>query len=255
MVRIVVVASANPEDYTSRGRIVTPLKDRYAAQIRTHYPKTRELELAVVEQEAHIAGIEGVEVFVPSFVKKLIAEITFQARISPDVNQASGVSVRLSIANYETLIANALRRAMRHHDGQAVPRISDLRALHSSIMGKLEFEYAAPNRTESEIVEEIIKRAVLVVFDAVVGETPMHKPIIDAFNHGWMVELTDMSSCKEFVEGMDKIDGLRAAALQLSEGDSAPRVASAIEFILEGLHLHNKLNKVASERGVAYGQS
>jgi magnesium chelatase subunit I len=252
---ILVVASANPEDYTSRGRIVTPLKDRYAAQIRTHYPKTRELELAVVEQEAHIAGIEGVEVFVPSFVKKLIAEITFQARISPDVNQASGVSVRLSIANYETLIANALRRAMRHHDGQAVPRISDLRALYSSIMGKLEFEYAATNRTESEIVEEIIKRAVLVVFDGVVGETPMHKPIIDAFNHGWMVELTDMSSCKEFVEGMDKIDGLRAAALQLSEGDSAPRVASAIEFILEGLHLHNKLNKVASERGVAYGQS
>jgi magnesium chelatase subunit I len=163
--------------------------------------------------------------------------------------------VRLSIANYETLIANALRRAMRHRDGQAVPRISDLRALYSSMMGKLEFEYASNNRSEDEIVDELIKRSVLTVFDSVCGETPAHKSVIDAFNNGWMVELTDMSPCKEFVEGMDKIEGLRAAALQVSDGDSAPRIASAIEFILEGLHLHNKLNKVTSERGVAYGQA
>ncbi len=251
---ILIVASANPEDYTSRGRIVTPLKDRYAAQIRTHYPKTRELELEVVEQEAHVAGIEGVEVYVPEFMRRIIAEITFQARTSPDVSQASGVSVRLSIANYETLIANALRRAMRHGDGQAVPRISDLRALATSILGKVEFEYAASNRGEDEIVDELVKRAVKTVFDQMAEDLAVYDPIVDAFNQGWMVEITDMSSPREFVEGMDKIEGLSDAAGKLAGGDSPPKMASAIEFILEGLHLSNKLNKNVTERGAAYGE-
>jgi magnesium chelatase subunit I len=250
---ILIVASANPEDYTSRGRIVTPLKDRYAAQIRTHYPPTREIELQVVEQEAHVAGIEGVQIFVPGFMKKLITEITFQARTSPDVSQTSGVSVRLSISNYETLIANSLRRAMRHGDGQAVPRVSDLSALRSSIMGKIEFEYAASNRNETEILDELIKRATKTVFDALTPDVNTFKPIVDAFNQGWMVEVSDMTPPKEFLEGMDKIEGLRTAALKLSEGDGAPRLASAIEFILEGLHLSNKLNKNPAEHGAVYG--
>jgi magnesium chelatase subunit I len=250
---ILVVASANPEDYTSRGRIVTPLKDRYAAQIRTHYPQTRELELEVVAQEADLAGIEGVEVFVPPFMRQIVAELTFQARTSPDVSQASGVSVRVSIGNYETLVANALRRALRHGDGQAVPRISDLGALRTSTLGKLELEYAANNRSEDDIVNELIKRATKIVFDSAAGDIAVYKPIVDAFNKGWMVEVTDMTPPKEFVEGMDKIQGLRAAALKLSGGDSAPRIASAIELILEGLHLSNKLNKSLSERGAVYG--
>ena len=252
---VLVVASANPEDYTSRGRIVTPLKDRYAAQIRTHYPKTRELELTIVEQEAHVAGIEGVEIAIPEFMKKIITELTFQARTSPDVSQASGVSVRLTISNYETLIANALRRAMRHGDGQAVPRVSDLAALRSSITGKLELEYAASSRSEDEIVQELVKRATKIVFDSVAGDLAGYKPIVEAFNRGWMVELGDMTPAKEFVEGMDKIPGLREMALRLSGGDSAPRVAAAIELILEGLHLHNQLNKNPAEHGAVYGQS
>jgi magnesium chelatase subunit I len=249
---VLVVASANPEDYTSRGRIVTPLKDRYAAQIRTHYPPTRDIEMLVVAQEAHVAGIEGVQIFVPPFMKAIISELTFQARSSPDVSQQSGVSVRLTISNYETLIANSLRRAMRHGDGQAVPRISDLGSLRSSITGKLEFEYGSSSRSESDIIDELMKRATKVVFDGV-ADVPSYKPIVDAFNQGWMVEVNDMTPPKEFVEGMDKIEGLRAAALRLAEGDSAPRVAAAIEFILEGLHLSNKLNKAQNERGATYG--
>jgi magnesium chelatase subunit I len=251
---VLVVASANPEDYTSRGRIVTPLKDRYAAQIRTHYPRTRELELRVVEQEAHVVALEGAQIFVPDFMKKIVAELTFQARSSPDVSHASGVSVRMSISNYETLVANALRRALRHGDGQAVPRISDLRALRASTRGKIEFEYAASNRNEDEILDELWKRATKLVFDAVAGDISAYKPIVDAFDKGWMAEVSDMTPAKEFVEGMDKIEGLRAAALTLSGGDSAPRIASAIEFILEGLHLSNKLNKTTSEHGAVYGQ-
>jgi magnesium chelatase subunit I len=250
---VLVVASANPEDYTSRGRIVTPLKDRYAAQIRTHYPRTRELELRVVEQEAHLASVEGVSVFVPPFMKQILTELTFQARSSPDVSQASGVSVRLSISNFETLVANSLRRALRHADGQAVPRISDLRALRASTRGKIEFEYAASQRNEDEILDELWKRAIKLVFDSVAGDLSAYKPIVDAFNKGWRVEITDMTPSREFVAGMDKIEGLRDAALKLSGGDSAPRIAAAIELLLEGLHLSNKLNKNLSEHGAAYG--
>jgi magnesium chelatase subunit I len=184
-----------------------------------------------------------------------VTELTFQARTSPDVSQTSGVSVRLSISNYETLVANALRRALRHGDGQAVPRISDLGALRASTTGKVELEYAANSRSEAEILEELQKRAVKTVFDALAGDVRDFKPIVDAFNKGWMVEINDMSPAKEFVEGMDKIPGLRDAALRLSGGDSAPRVASAIELILEGLHLHNQLNKNPAEHGAAYGRS
>ena len=126
---VLVVTSANPEDYTSRGRIITPLKDRYAAQVRTHYPLTRELELDVMHQEARLPEVPGTRVVVPPFMEEIIGELTFQARSSPDVNQSSGVSVRMSIANYETLVANALRRALRRGESEAVPRICDLEAL------------------------------------------------------------------------------------------------------------------------------
>jgi magnesium chelatase subunit I len=251
---VLVVASANPEDYTSRGRIVTPLKDRYAAQIRTHYPKTPEIELEIVEREAHVFGIEGIEVSVPAFMKRILTEITFGARSSPDVSQASGVSVRLTISGYETLVANAQRRALRHGDGQAVPRISDLYALRSAVAGKLELEYAAANRPEGEIVEGLIKRATKTVFDAAVGDVDSLQPIVEAFDRGWMVEVTDMTPPREFVSGMDKIDGLRAAAARIAEGDSPPRMAGAIELLLEGLHLSNKLNKTAHEQGAVYGR-
>lgn len=250
---VLLVASANPEDYTSRGRIVTPLKDRYAAQIRTHYPRTREIELGIVEQEAHVLGVEGVTVHVPDFMKKLVAEITFQARISPEVNQTSGVSVRLSIANYETLVANALRRALRHGDGQAVPRISDLGALSNGILGKLELEYAAANKSDADFVAGLVKRATKVVFDAVGGDIARHAPIVTAFEHGWMVEVHDMTPARDFLEGMDKIAGLREAARALGEGDAPARLASAVEFVLEGLHLSNKLNKTVHDKGIVYG--
>ena len=143
---VLVVASANPEDYTSRGRIITPLKDRYAAQMRTHYPATRELELAVVLQEAKLPAVDGITLHVPRFMQELVAELTLQARKSADVNQGSGVSVRMSIANYETLAANALRRALRLGEAEAVPRISDLAALAVSTAGKLELEYAGQER-------------------------------------------------------------------------------------------------------------
>jgi magnesium chelatase subunit I len=243
---VLVVASANPEDYTSRGRIITPLKDRYAAQVRTHYPPTRELELAVLLQEAELPSADGVVVHVPRFMQEIVAEITLQARKSPDVSQSSGVSVRASIANYETLVANALRRAVRLREGDAVPRVSDLPALECSTLGKLELEYAGRERPATEVVAELWRKAVKVVFDAHVPLEGMAS-VIDSFQQGWKVEVSADLPAQDYLVGLDQIPGLREGAARLAGGDAPARIASAVEFLLEGLHLSNRLNKTVRD--------
>jgi magnesium chelatase subunit I len=249
---VLVVASANPEDYTSRGRIITPLKDRYAAQVRTHYPPTRELELAVVRQEARLPRAEGVTVHVPAFMEAIVGELTLQARSSPDVNQSSGVSVRMSIANYETLVANALRRALKLGEKLAVPRITDLAALVQSTAGKLELEYAGEERSEAEIVSGLVQRAVRLVFDASVPLEGVAS-VVESFNQGWKVEVAADMPASDYLEGLEEIRGLREAAARLAGGETPEHLASAIEFILEGLHLANRLNKSETELGARYG--
>jgi magnesium chelatase subunit I len=251
---VLVVASANPEDYTSRGRIITPLKDRYAAQIRTHYPPTRDIELEVVHQEARIPEVPGIEVHVPDFMEQVLAEVTFQARSSPDVNQTSGVSVRMSISNHETAVANALRRALRTGEAEAVPRLSDLEALETSTAGKLELEYAGADRSESEVVRDLMRRAARVVFDT---QVPLEgvASVVDSFNQGWKVEVSSSMASTDYLVGLDEIPGLREAAARLAGGDSPPRLASAIEFVLEGLHLSNRLNKTTLEGKAQYARA
>jgi magnesium chelatase subunit I len=251
-VDVLVVASANPEDYTSRGRIITPLKDRYKAQIRTHYPTRRSLELEIARQEASLPGAPGVAVFVPPFMEEIVAEITFQARHSPDVNQASGVSVRMSIANYETLAANALRRALRARESEAVPRVSDLDALQSSTGGKLELEYAGGDRSETEIVRDLVRRATKVVFDEHCSLDAL-SAVIDAFEAGWNVEVSAAMPARDVLAGLEQLDGLREAAQALAGGDSPARLAASLEFLLEGLHLSNRLNKTTREGAARYG--
>ena len=251
---VLVVASANPEDYTSRGRIITPLKDRYAAQVRTHYPRTPELELAIVRQEAELPQAAGIALVVPAFMADLIAELTFQARSSPDVNQASGVSVRLSIANYETLGANALRRALRLGEAAAVPRISDLDALETSTLGKIELEYAGGERSEGDIVRELRKRACKRVFDRYVDAEAVAL-VARAFDDGWNVEVSQQMPSREYLAGLDQIAALREAAAKLAGSEEPAAIASAIEFLLEGLHLSNKLNKTEREQGARYARS
>jgi len=248
---VFVVASANPEDYTSRGRIITPLKDRYSAQIRTHYPRSRDLEIAIVEQEAQAPAADGIAVAAPGFMKEILGEFTFQARQSPDVNQSSGVSVRMSIANYETMLANAVRRALRSGEPEAVPRISDLAALESSAAGKLELEYAGVERSEGDVVRDILRRAIKVVFDERIPLEGMAS-VLDSFSQGWKIEVSESMLAREYLTGLDEITGLRDAAVRLAEGDSPARIASAIEFLLEGLHLSNRLNKLARDGGTLY---
>jgi magnesium chelatase subunit I len=248
---VLVVASANPEDYTRRGRIITPLKDRYQAQVRTHYPVTRALESEVMRQESRSFCDSGLEVYVPPFLESVLSELTLQARESPDVSQVSGVSVRASIANYETLVAAAERRALQLGEREAVPRVTDLPAVAASMLGKLELEYSGAETREEEIFEKLLRRALKIVFDEIVQVDDL-RPILESFEEGWKVEVGATLPSSEYTEGMDNITGLRAAVQKLGEDATAARAASGIEFILEGLHLSNKLNKDVDGGRVLY---
>lgn len=248
---VLVVASANPEDYTRRGRIITPLKDRYQAQIRTHYPPSRSLEIEVMEQERREPEESPLESHVPPFLRDIVAELTMQARQSPDVSQVSGVSVRASIANYETLLAAAEHRAILLGEREAVPRITDLPALEASMLGKLELEYAGGESREEDIFQGLLRRATKVVFDEYLQLEDL-EPLLASFGDGWKVEVGSLLSSSEYVEGMDNIQGLRAAVEKLGSAETSARAAAAIEFVLEGLHLSSKLNKDVEEGRTLY---
>ena len=249
-VDVMLVASANPEDYTNRGRIITPLKDRFGAQIRTHYPLEVGLEMDVIAQEAHVISAAGVEVTVPAFMVEIIAEISQQARRSPHVNQRSGVSVRLSIANYETLVANALRRALHTHEAEAVPRVSDLEALVSSTSGKIEIETLDDGR-EGQVLERIIQAAVLEVFRAHVKPERL-TALVQAFDDGRVVHTGDELPSADYVALISDLPGVKETLDDLGVIETPASVASAIEFLLEGLHLSKRLNKDAVDGRATY---
>src|ERR1700680_2941301 len=161
---VFVMASANPEDYTNRGRIITPLKDRFGSQIRTHYPRTVEHEMDIMEQERGVFRDDDYDTLVPAYMREIVAEVTHLARKSPEISQRSGVSVRVSVANYENMLSSALRRAIRLHEKQVAPRISDLIALVQSTGGKIELETVG-DREEEEVIEKLMQKAVLNVFN------------------------------------------------------------------------------------------
>jgi magnesium chelatase subunit I len=247
---VMLVASANPEDYTNRGRIITPLKDRFGAQIRTHYPLDAETELAVVRQEARAASADGLAVHVPDHMAQIVAAISHEARQSPHVNQRSGVSVRLSIANFETLVANATRRALRLGEGEVVPRVSDLTALPASTAGKVEIETLDEAGDES-VLERIVKSAVLGVFKRRVPARQF-AAVLAEFDGGTVVHVGDDVPSAGYVEVLDRLPALRDAVVPLAGSESPAAVASAVELVLEGLHLSRRLNKDAAGSRASY---
>ncbi len=241
-VDVVFVASANPEDYTSRGRIITPLKDRFDVQIRTHYPRTLEDEIAIMEQESHYPPRPDAEVRVPQFLKEIVAQITFEARASNEINQSSGVSVRVSINNYESVLSNAEKRSVRNHENEIVPRISDLHSLYASTAGKIELEYVGEDKKEEDLIERLINRAMLKVFDRYVKLDDLKKTV-EYFEQGWGVEVSDSAPTSDYLEPIREVAGLREAIDRLGPFETPGLMAAASEFIFEGLHLHQKLNK------------
>ena len=238
---VYIVASANPEDYTNRGRIITPLKDRYGAQIRTHYPRTVEDEIGIMEQEMYPPQVDGLDIFVPDYMKEIIAEITRLARRSPDVNQRSGVSVRASITGYESILANAQRRAIRLGEKEVVPRISDLPYVLPAISGKIEFETLEEGR-ETQIIDKLIAGAVLAVFNRYLSLSDLDE-VIAAFKGGFAADTSDLAPSKGYLLLLTKVQGLERAVGRLKVGEQPAAIASAVEFVLEGLHLNKRLNK------------
>jgi magnesium chelatase subunit I len=248
---VMLVASANPEDYTNRGRMITPLKDRFGSQIRTHYPLEVETEMHIVRQEARESTIGNVVVTWPSFMEEIVTTISHIARSSSHVNQRSGVSVRLSVSNYETLAANAVRRALRMGETQVAPRVSDLASLAASTAGKVEFETTEDGR-ESAILENIVKTAILQVFkQRVTGEKI--REVVEAFDNGVVLHAGEDVESVAYGAMFNDIPALRDLVAQIVGADaSAAVLASGVEFVLEGLHLSKRLNKDASGSRATY---
>ena len=238
---VLVVASANPEDYTNRGRIITPLKDRYGSQIRTHYPETVELEIEIMDQERAVYDTDGIEVAVPAFMKEIVAEVTHLARRSHDVSQRSGVSVRMSVANYENIVSNATRRAIRLGERHTAPRISDLAGVVASTTGKIEIEGLGEIQ-EDQIVDKLVQGAVSSVFNRYFSVRDFDRLVL-AFDNGLTVDASEMMPAHDYVHQLSHLDGVADAVALLDVGGNPAAVASAVEFILEGLHLNRRLNK------------
>jgi magnesium chelatase subunit I len=235
-----VVASANPEDYTNRGRIITPLKDRFGSQIRTHYPRRVEDEIAIMEAERTSYADAGLETKSPEFMKQLVAEVTHLARRSPEISQRSGVSVRVTICNYENLLSSALKRAIRLGEAVAAPRVSDLTAIAASTGGKIEME-SLGDSTEDKVLGKIMQRALLTVFNRNFSSGELDE-VVGAFQDGLKIEVSDSMPADLYLRHLGQVRPLQAAVRKLGDQDPAS-VAAAVEFVLEGLHLSKKLNK------------
>jgi magnesium chelatase subunit I len=250
---VMLVASANPEDYTNRGRFITPLKDRFGAQIRTHYPLDVATEIGVIDQEARPVRPAGVRVEVPAYMADIVATLSQLARQSPHINQRSGVSVRLSVANYETMVASSVRRALRLGESEAAPRVADLEALAASTAGKVEIETIDEGR-DGHVFERLVQQAVLTVFKSTVAQDKL-RAATGEFDTGEVLHAGDDITCADYVQAIAQFPELRSAVLSIpgvTGNESAAVLASGVEFVLEGLHLSKRLNKDAAGPRATY---
>ncbi len=247
---VLLVASANPEDYTNRGRIITPLKDRFGSEVRTHYPRSIEDEIAIMLQESHDT-VDAVDVTVPEFLDEILAEFTHLVRASSHINQRSGVSVRFSVANRETVIASAARRALRTGAAHAVARVSDLPSVVQSSMGRIEFEVFEEGR-EHDILDRLLSTAILEVFRNWLLGTDF-TDWVGAFNSGMELETGDLVADDEIVRQARAVGDIDTILRTLDlDVESPAHAAAGIEFVLEGLHLSRRLNKTSERGGARY---
>jgi len=251
---VAIVFSANPEDYTARGKIITPLKDRIGSEIRTHYPATIEEGIAITAQEAWVNRYRGGEgggdarngsrLRLPNYVQEVIERIAFVAREDKKVDKRSGVSQRLPISAMENVVSNAERRALTHQEKTVVPRISDIYAALPAITGKLELEYEGEMKGADFVSRELIRTAIAKAYDTHLHGVNMNQ-IVQWFDLGGEIQLSDNAGASEVLEGLRQIQGLMEKLTKLNVGpkDSPEVQVSAAEFILEGLHAHKKIGR------------
>jgi magnesium chelatase subunit I len=250
---VAMVFTANPEDYTARGKIVTPLKDRIGSEIRTHYPATVEEGISITAQEAWTAR-DSMKLQLPKYVRQIIERIAFCAREDKKIDKRSGVSQRLPISCTENVISNAERRALRFNEGSVVPRVADIYAAMPAITGKLELEYEGEMKGADFVARELIRTAVAKTFDEYFNAADMQQ-IITWFDLGGEVRLDECASAEEVLGSLRDIQGItdKLAAVGVKSKDAPEVVVSAAEFVLEGLYAHKKIGR-SEERVFSAGE-
>ena len=253
---VFLVYSANPQDYTNRGRIVTPLKDRIGSEIRTHYPLTRDEGMQITDQEVRFPSSNGIRCVVPGFMKKIVEETARAARESKDVESASGVSARFSITCMENLVSSAERRALMNRESVACPRADDLLSMIPSMTGKIELSYAGEERGADQVSRRLIRQAVRVVFLEYFGHDDCQSTIDWFHEPNQSFVLTDDMPAGEIIVRAERVKGLmgRVRAYLKDDEIQVPEVlASGVEFMLEGLYAQKKLSKTELQGLVTYG--
>jgi len=240
---VALVFSANPEDYTARGKIITPLKDRIGSEIRTHYPATVEEGIAITTQEAWTSR-DGYKLQIPKYVQEVIERIAFSAREDKKIDKRSGVSQRLPISAMENAVSNAERRAIRHKENTVVPRIGDVYAALPAITGKLELEYEGEMKGADNVGRELIRAAIAKTYDGYFKGMDMQQ-IIQWFDLGGEIQIADTASANESLQALRNIQGLMEKIVKVGVGpkDSVESQVSAAEFVLEGLHAHKRIGR------------
>jgi len=241
---VMMVFSANPEDYTARGKIITPLKDRIGSEIRTHYPATRHAGMAITTQEAWTARSGHLDLHLPDFVREIVEEVAFQARQDSRVDKRSGVSQRLPISLLENVISNAERRALLAREPLVAPRVTDIYAALPAITGKFELEYEGELRGADTVAREIIRNAVGAVFGGMFAATD-YSHVGDWFDLGGTLQIDDTLGADALLARTAAVQGLHDLARQVGVGADAPPplLASAVDFVLEGLYAHKKISR------------
>jgi magnesium chelatase subunit I len=249
---LLLIASANPEDYTNRGRIITPLKDRFGAEVRTHYPIDLEHELELIRQEAVLTW-PGTPVVVPAHLLEIVARWTRLVRESPQVDQRSGVSARFAVAAAETLAASAVRRSAVTGEPEAVARVCDLPSVVPASRGKVEFEAAEEGR-ELEVLSHLLRKATADTFRAQLAGSDL-TGLQARFDEGGILETGDLVPASQLLADLGTVPGLAQILERLGITEESPGLAAAaLEFALEGLHLNRRLAKDSVGHRTVYGR-
>ena len=246
---VVIVFSANPEDYTARGKIVTPLKDRIGSEIKTHYPVHLDHGVAITEQEAWIHRNSGRTIYVPAFIKQVIEAIAFKARSDQRIDKRSGVSQRLPISCLENVISNAERRSIVTGEDHVIPRIADIYSALPAITGKIELEYEGELKGADTIARDLIRQAVQMVFRQYYPSTDF-KQVVEWFDMGGHLKLSDVEPASSVLSRLERVQGLldKTEALGVKSDSPTGLRAAAGEMVLEGLHSIDKIGR-SEERG------
>ena len=275
---VCIVYSANPEDYTNRGTIITPLRDRIDSQIMTHYPATLEDGMAITAQEAWVARNGAPATKIPRLLRELVESVAVAARKSTFVDQSSGVSARLTIAALENVVSNAEHRALANGETTGVPRVCDLYAALPAVTGKIELVYEGEQEGPAAVSRRVLGDAVQQLFSRyfpnaapakpkgrrpapegpikgskdTAAEETIYKPVLDWFAKGNKVDLTDEMPAADYARALDKVDGLRELAVRHLKPDGDGELALAMEFTLEGLHQHSLVAREEIDSKVSY---